>query len=80
VKKTALFVLLAADFALKTMNGEAFSDFASIALPAHPAKRESKNGKTVYTRGGFTRIRVGQGGPEFRCETLNGNILISKNK
>ena len=68
------------DFALKTMNGEAFSDFASIALQADPAKRETKNGKTVYTRGGYTRIRIGKGGPEFRCETLNGDILISKNK
>jgi hypothetical protein len=71
---------LAGDFALKTMNGEAFSDFASIALPTDPAKRETKNGKTVYTRGGYTRIRIGKGGPEFRCETLNGDILISKNK
>jgi hypothetical protein len=68
------------DFALKTMHGEAFSDFASVALPADPAKRETKNGKTVYTRGGYTRIRIGKGGPEFRCETLNGDILISKNK
>ncbi len=71
---------LAADFALKTMNGEAFSDFASVSLPADPAKRETKDGKTVYRRGGYTRIRVGRGGPEFRCETLNGDILISKNQ
>jgi hypothetical protein len=71
---------LAADFALKTMNGEAFSDFASIALPAETAKRETRDGKTLYRRGGYTRIRIGKGGPEFRCETLNGDILISKNK
>jgi len=80
MKKTTLFVLLAADFALKTMNGEAFSDFPSVALPAETAKRETREGKTLYRRGGFTRICIGKGGPEFRCETLNGDILISKNK
>jgi len=68
------------DFAMKTMNGEAYSDFPSVALPAETAKRETKDGKTIYRRGGYTRIRIGKGGPEFRCETLNGDILISKNK
>jgi len=68
------------DFAMKTMNGEAYSDFPSVVLPAESATREVKNGKTIYRRGGYTRIRIGKGGPEFRCETLNGDILISKNK
>ncbi len=68
------------DFAMKTMNGEAYSDFPSVVLPTDPAKREIKDGKTIYRRGGYTRIRIGKGGPEFRCETLNGDILISKNK
>ena len=68
------------DFAMKTMNGEAYSDFPSVVLPAESAAREVENGKTIYRRGGYTRIRIGKGGPEFRCETLNGDILISKNK
>ena len=68
------------DFAMKTMNGEAYSDFPSVVLPADPAKREIEDGRNVYRRGGYTRIRIGKGGPEFRCETLNGDIFISKNK
>jgi hypothetical protein len=71
---------LTGDFSLKTMNGEAFSDFASTALPAEPAAKEKKDGRTLYRRGGFTRVRIGRGGPEFRCETLNGDIFISKTK
>jgi hypothetical protein len=69
---------LAADFKFKTMNGEAFSDFAVTPLPIEPAKTESKEGKFVYKRGGFTSVRVGRGGPEIRCDTLNGDILIRK--
>ncbi len=69
---------LAADFLLKTMNGEAYSDFDATRLPITPIKRETREGRNVYQRGGFTSVRVGKGGPEFRCETLNGDILIKK--
>jgi hypothetical protein len=69
---------LAADLLLKTMNGEAYSDFDSTRLPVLPVKRETREGKTVFQRNGFTSVRVGKGGPEFRCETLNGDILIKK--
>jgi hypothetical protein len=69
---------LGADFAMKTMNGEAYSDFAMSTLPAQPVKRETADGRTVFSQRGFTRVRVGRGGPEFKCETLNGDILIKK--
>ena len=71
---------LGADFWLKTMHGEASSDFESVRLPAKPAQSEKLEGKTIYRRGGHTGIRIGRGGPEIRCETLNGDILIEKNK
>jgi len=71
---------LAADFMMKTMHGEASSDFETIRLPAEPIKRETREGKTVFRRGGFTGVRIGRGGPEIHCETLNGDILIQKNK
>ena len=56
-----------------------YSDFASINLPAEPVTRETAGGKTIFKRGGATGARVGKGGPEIRCETLNGDIIIKKN-
>ncbi len=69
---------LAADFKFKTMNGEAFSDFAVASLPVEPIEAKSRNGRFVYKREGFTSVRVGKGGPEVRCQTLNGDILVRR--
>jgi hypothetical protein len=69
---------LAADIRLKSMNGEAFSDFTVTPLPAEAVKREVEDGRTVFKRGGYTGVRAGKGGPEIRCETLNGDIFIKK--
>jgi hypothetical protein len=70
---------LGADFRLKTMHGEAYSDFATSGLASEPVKRETVDGKTLFKRGGFTGVRVGKGGPEIRCDTMNGDIYIKKN-
>jgi hypothetical protein len=70
---------LAADLRLQSMRGEAYSDFASIKLPAEPVTRETAGGRTIFKRGGATGARVGKGGPEIRCEALNGDIFIKKN-
>jgi hypothetical protein len=66
---------LAADFAMKTMNGGLFTDFDAqpMASPA-AAPGERRNGKFVYRANEFTRVRVGSGGPEITFETLNGNV------
>lgn len=69
---------LSADLKMKTMNGEAFSDFDVKSFPAPASAPESKNGKLVYRRGAFSHVRVGGGGPEITCDTLNGDILIRK--
>ena len=69
---------LAADFKMKTFNGEAYSDFEVKALPAAPAVKESVKGRFVYKRDKFSQVRVGKGGPEITCDTLNGDILIKK--
>jgi len=69
---------LAADFRLQSMHGEAYSDFTSTKLPAESVTRETAGGRTIFKRGGTTGARVGKGGPEIRCETLNGDILIKK--
>jgi DUF4097 and DUF4098 domain-containing protein YvlB len=68
----------AADIKMKTFNGEAFTDFDVKSLPLPAAAPESKNGRFIYKRGGFSSVRIGAGGPEITCDTLNGDILIRK--
>jgi hypothetical protein len=66
---------LAADLAMKTFNGGLFTDFEAQALAgAAPAPGERRNGRFVYRANEFTRVRVGNGGPEITFETLNGNV------
>jgi hypothetical protein len=66
---------LAAEFAMKTMNGGLFTDFDSQALPATvSAAGERRNGRFTYRANEFTRVRVGNGGPQMTFETLNGNV------
>jgi len=67
---------LSADFYLKTMNGEVFTDFEVDALPARTKKNHKKNGKNVYTIAHTTGVRAGGGGPEFELNTLNGDMFI----
>jgi hypothetical protein len=66
---------LAAVFAMKTFNGGLFTDFETQPLAgAAPPAGERRNGKFVYRVNEFTRVRVGEGGPEIAFETLNGNV------
>jgi DUF4097 and DUF4098 domain-containing protein YvlB len=69
---------LAADLKVKTFNGEAFSDFEVKSLPLQAEAPVTKNGRFTYKRNGFSRLRIGGGGPEITCDTLNGDILIKK--
>jgi hypothetical protein len=66
---------LAADFAMKTFNGGLFTDFDAEPLANKvDSAGERSNGRFVYRRNEFTRVRVGSGGPEITFETLNGNV------
>ena len=66
---------LGADFAMKTFNGGLFTDFETQPVAtAVPAAGERRNGKFVYRVNEFTRVRIGNGGPEIAFETLNGNV------
>jgi hypothetical protein len=67
---------LSADFYLKTMNGEVFTDFEVDALPSKTSKSHKKNGKNVYKIAHTTGVRAGRGGPEFELNTLNGDMFI----
>jgi len=67
---------LSADIWVKTFNGGAYTDFAVTTLPRMPVEPEQRNGKFVYRSDRLAAMRVGNGGPEFRFETLNGNVRI----
>jgi hypothetical protein len=66
---------LSADFSMKTFNGGLFTDFEVQPLPdTAPAAGERRNGRFLYRANQFTRVRVGNGGPQITFETLNGNV------
>jgi len=67
---------LSADVRLKTFNGQAYTDFDVTALPALSPVSEHRDGKFIYRSDRSTGLRIGNGGPEFSFDTLNGNIRI----
>jgi hypothetical protein len=67
---------LSADATVKTFNGGIYTDFPVTYLPRVAAAGQRQNGKFVYRSNEFTGIRIGNGGPEYKFETLNGNIRI----
>jgi DUF4097 and DUF4098 domain-containing protein YvlB len=69
---------LSGDFKFKTFNGKIYSDFPATYLPSSPGKGERKKGKYVYKSSRFQGVRIGNGGPAIKMDTLNGNIIISK--
>jgi hypothetical protein len=72
---------LAADFQLKTCNGEIYTDYPATYLPGKPEAGRSAKGRYIYRSSRFQGVRIGAGGPEIRMETLNGDIVIAnKNK
>lgn len=70
---------LSADFRIKSMNGDAYSDFPVTSLPVAAAEARKEGSRTVFKSDRFFGVRVGKGGPEIKLETLNGDILIKKN-
>ena len=67
---------LAADVRVKTFNGQAYTDFDVIPLPALSPVSERRDGKFIYRADRSTGLRIGNGGPEFNFDTLNGSIRI----
>lgn len=70
---------LAADLRLKTLNGQAFTDFnATELLPKTSEALENSRGRRVYKINHTSSVRIGAGGPELSFETVNGDIRIRK--
>lgn len=67
---------LNADVRVKTFNGHAYTDFDVTTLPTTASHAERRDGKFVYHSNDFAGMRIGQGGPEFKFDTLNGSIRI----
>jgi hypothetical protein len=67
---------LAADVRVKTFNGQAYTDFDVTPLPALSPVSERRDGKFIYRSDRSTGLRIGNGGPEFKFDTLNGSIRI----
>ncbi|WP_046244113.1 DUF4097 family beta strand repeat-containing protein [Hymenobacter terrenus] len=71
---------LAADLHFKSMHGEFYTDFPNAeVLPVQVTKnQEGRGGGTVYKLTKDTAVRIGKGGSDIRFETLNGDVIISK--
>lgn len=71
---------LAANFSMKTNHGEIYSDFdVKLQAPPKPVvETDSKKGKYKVKTEGSVLGTVNGGGPEFKFQTLNGNIYIRK--
>ena len=69
-----------ANGSLKTVNGQAYTDFEATALLPSTAQagERNRNGKFVYKTNHTSSVRIGSGGPELSFETVNGDIRIKK--
>lgn len=67
---------LSADLLFKTFNGQVYTDFDVSPRPAAAQQPEQENGRFVYRSNRFVGARVGQGGHEYKFETLNGDIRL----
>ncbi len=69
---------LSADCWFKTFNGSAYTDFQIQPLPQPVAQAERSGAKFVYKSSRFAGVRIGKGGPQFKFDTLNGNIHVTE--
>lgn len=73
---------LSADINFKSMHGDLYTDFENVQrLEARvESDTNSKRGKTTYRIDKFAPLRVGEGGPTFSFEVLNGSVYIKRNR
>lgn len=73
---------LSADITFKSMHGDLYTDFENVQrLEARvESNTDSKRGKTTYRIDKFAPLRIGEGGPKFSFEVLNGSVYIKRNR
>lgn len=73
---------LSADITFKSMHGDLYTDFQNLQrLEARVESDEDRRkGKTTYRIDKFAPIRIGNGGPVFSFEVLNGDVYVKQIK
>ncbi len=73
---------LSADILFKSMHGDLYTDFQNLKrLPARvDQEKDSRRGETTYRIGKQAPLRIGNGGPEFSFEVLNGDVYVKRIK
>lgn len=70
---------LSADLAMRSDNGEVYTDFAVDLAATGPVKKEERKGGTYRVSLERTiEAQVGGGGPEITMRTFNGDIYVRK--
>ncbi|NBC64125.1 MAG: DUF4097 family beta strand repeat protein [Bacteroidetes bacterium] len=73
---------LSADISFKSMHGDLYTDFENVQRLESRVESDtdSKHGKTTYRIDKFAPLRIGDGGPTFSFEVLNGSVYIKQNR
>lgn len=73
---------LSADIRFQSLHGDLYTDFENIRRLSHQVETDKINrrGNTAYRIGRFSPLRIGDGGPEFRFEVLNGDVYVRRMK
>lgn len=67
---------LAANIQYTSVSGDFYTDFDVTATPLKEEKK--RNGGTYYKIGGKNNLQVGQGGPNIKVTTVNGDMYLKK--
>lgn len=73
---------LSADIRFKSMHGDLYTDFSNTTRLKTEVKKHSssRNGKTTFRLDRFSPLRIGNGGPVFSFEVLNGDVYVKQIK
>lgn len=73
---------LSADITFKSMHGDLYTDFENVhRLQSRVESSSDHNrGKTTYRIDKFAPLRIGNGGPTFKFEVLNGDVYVKRNR
>lgn len=73
---------LSADITFKSMHGDLYTNFQNLTRLESRVEsdKDDRRGRTNYRIDKFTPIRIGNGGPTFSFEVLNGDVYVKHNK
>lgn len=73
---------LSADITFKSMHGDLYTDFENVQRlqPRVESSEGRSRGKTTYRIDKFAPLRIGNGGPTFKFEVLNGDVYVKRNR